>query len=206
MNTQFQSVLAAWVKALAQAGASAATRHHGSPKQASRFVVKESRSCQWTGAFCTQKLQPYWINTLKNSTHTLKPGSRANLEGFMSVILRLKGFYLKPSCTHSASKQSRDTPLPGQTARQCWRLTGTVQTPRLHSVPQTVPVRRGHRGLPGAEPGGMWAALLEASPKAAPPGDAQRGKGWCREPRGRASSLRGEVKRKMEGDLPSSKK
>lgn len=66
------------------------------------------------GAFCTRRLQSYQINTLKNSTHTAKPGSKANLEGFVSVILRLKGFCLKLSCTRSASKQSHDRYSPSQ--------------------------------------------------------------------------------------------
>lgn len=170
-NTQFQSNLTAWVKAPAQAGASAATWQHGSPKQASCFIVQESRSCQWTGAFCTQRLQPYQINMLKNSTHTAKPGSKANLEGFVSVILRLKGFCLKLSCTHSASKQSHDTLLPSQMAQQYWRLTSSPanpspsqRAPNRASETQGDPLKCGCRGLWGPEPGGMWAALLQASP------------------------------------------
>lgn len=140
-NTQFQSNLTAWVKAPAQASASAATWQHGSPKQASRFIVQESGSCQWTGAFCTQRLQSCQINMLKNSTHAAKPGSKANLEGFVSVILRLEGFCLKLSCTRSASKQSHDTLLPSRMAQQYWRLTSSCANPSPSQRPPNCAVR-----------------------------------------------------------------
>lgn len=50
------------------------------------------------GCFLYLETAAYQIIMLKNSIHTLKPGTKANLEGFVSVICWVKGICLKPSC------------------------------------------------------------------------------------------------------------
>lgn len=72
---------------------------------------------------------------------------------------------------------------PCQMAGQCSTLTASPKTSWWH------PVKCGHGGLLGTEPGGMWAALLLVSLKAATHCDAEFRKGWDL----RANSLKSET-------------
>lgn len=112
----------------------------------------------------------YWIYALK--FHPQEPGSTANLKSFVPVILRLKGFRLKQLHTLSLEAVTRHLP-PCQMAGQCSTLTAFPKTCWWH------PVKCGHWGLLGTEPGGMWAALLLVSLKAATHWHAEFRKGWC---------------------------
>lgn len=104
------------------------------------------------GAFCIRQLWPYQINMLKNPL-TLKPGSVANLDGFVSVIHGRRGFCLKLGCIGSAWKQRHAALLPSQAPGGC-------ATPS--PLPCTPNCAAGTQRNVGAELGGMWAVLLAA--------------------------------------------
>lgn len=87
------------------------------------------QSCQPTGVLCTWKPQPYQINMLKNSPHALQPGSRAKLEGFVSVILR-KNLRTKP----------RDQTLRAQTQLRTLSLKAVAQHAPSQKDGPAVPV------------------------------------------------------------------
>lgn len=96
------------------------------------------------GCFLYLEIAAYQIHMLKNSIHTLKPGSKANLEGFVSLIRWLKGFCLKPICTHSLEASSFPARQPCSTGGSL----AAVQTPCLHSILQNMLLRPSETRVP----------------------------------------------------------
>lgn len=87
---------------------------------------------------------------LKNSPHALQPGSRANLEGFVSAILR-QNLRTKPrDQTLRAQTQLHTLSLKAVAQHAPSQKDGpvAVQPPCLHGVPQAMPATARETGVP----------------------------------------------------------